>query len=240
MPRNTHPGQRHTAGTIDARREITLAVALPIAAAAATSAALWLAQFSSTPLPWWGQLLSFVAVAAPAATAITLSFQGPSRRNWKLALAFPLLIIAGTSSLSPAFGDFALAHHGVDVECVVTSRRDYVAHTDDGDEPMSEHEFRCTGWDSPTISTDRDEALQVGDHQIVVFDRLGRVSPDLGDPTWIDGLFYAALSLLFFTGAAAFRLCFIDDGTISGTLRSRFRFLAPHRGRAKEARGGDT
>ncbi|MBO3735705.1 hypothetical protein [Glycomyces niveus] len=185
-----------------------------------------------------GQLLSFAAVAAPVATAITLSFQGPSRRNWKLALAFPLIIIAGMSSLIPAFDAFALAHHGVDVECVVTSRRDYVSHTDDGDEPMSEHEFRCIGWDSPTIDTDRDEALQVGDHQIVVLDPLGRVSPDLGDPTWSDGLFYASLSLLLFAGAAAFRLYFI--GTIAGTLRSRFRSLAPDHDRAKGATGGDT
>ncbi|MEU5156520.1 hypothetical protein [Glycomyces sp. NPDC021274] len=208
---------------LNARREITLAIALPLAAVALTAIVLSLHLFVSEPIPGWGKALGFAAIAAPVVAATVLCFRGRARRNWKATLVFPLLIAAGSGALVPAFNQFALAHHGIDVECAVSYRNDYIAHMEDGDEPKSEHEFRCVGWDPPTLTTGRDEALERGDHLIIVFDPLGRVDPSFGDPSLAGGLMFTPLTLLFIAAATAIRLYLIDDGTIKTALTTRRR-----------------
>ncbi|MDN3241007.1 hypothetical protein [Glycomyces tritici] len=226
MPHSSHPVRRPSRSPgppLNARREIALAIALPLTAVALTATVLWLNLFLSDPLRGWAKALGFAAIAAPVVAAAVLSFRGRAHRNWKATLAFPLLIAAGSGALVPAFNQFALAHHGIDVECAVSYRNDYIAHHEDGDEPMSDHEFRCVGWDPPTLKTDREEALEIGDHRIIVFDPLGRVNPSFGDPSPAGGLVFLPLTLLFTAAATAIRLYLIDDGTVKAALTARRR-----------------
>lgn len=123
----------------------------------------------------------------------------------------------------PAFNQFALAHHGVDVECAATSRYDYIADFNGDEEPMSEHHFARVGWDSPILKTEREEALEINDHRIIVFDPLGRVGPNFGDPSPAGGLTFLPLTLPGVLAATAIRLYLIDSGEIKDALTARCR-----------------
>jgi hypothetical protein len=160
MPRTSSPEPRWDGAPLDARHEIRLAVALPLVAAAAAAAALWSHLFATGPLRWWGTAIAGAVLAAALAGAVALCFRGRSRRRWKPATVFPIAIAVGVGALVPAFEQFALAHHGVSVECTVASRIDYIAETEGGDDPRSDHEFRCVGWESPELTTGREAALQ--------------------------------------------------------------------------------
>ncbi|MQM24053.1 hypothetical protein [Glycomyces albidus] len=187
MPRTSSPEPRWDGAPLDARHEIRLAVALPLVAAAAAAAALWSHLFATGPLRWWGTAIAGAVLAAALAGAVALCFRGRSRRRWKPATVFPIAIAVGVGALVPAFEQFALAHHGVSVECTVASRIDYIAET--------------------------------------VFDPLGRVGPEFGDPSASGGLAFAPLTLLFLTAGASFRLYLVDDGSIRAALADRIRRL---------------
>ncbi|PRY56818.1 hypothetical protein [Glycomyces artemisiae] len=227
MPRT--PRTDPDTAPFNVRREVAIAVLLPLFAVAVMCAFLWLDLFSAEPLPLWGEILGVAVVAAPAVAGVVLCFRGRARRNWKAAMVFPATIVAAATVQISAFNQFALVHHGVDVECTVAHRTDYVAETDEGDLPRSAHEFRCVGWDSPTLTTDREEALRLSEVRIVVFDPLGRVDPDFGDPSLAGGLAFAPLSLLFFAAGALSRLYLVDDGSLKAAAAARFRRMRRRR-----------
>ncbi|MCD0443009.1 hypothetical protein LO763_05135 [Glycomyces sp. A-F 0318] len=225
MPRKSESGRRPDPLPFDLRSEVARSVLPPVLAVAAMATVLWLGLFLQDPLPPWARAVGAAAVAAPVVGAIASCFRGRSRRLWKPALAFPVAVIAAAAALVPAFERFALAHHGVDAECSVVSKRDYVKHLEDEDEPMTAHEFLCRGWGPVSLDTYRDEQLEPGEVRIVVFDPLGRVDPDFDDPDFGDGLLFIPLPLLFIAGGIAIRLFLVDDGTIATAVGAGFRRL---------------
>ncbi|SDD08410.1 hypothetical protein [Glycomyces harbinensis] len=216
MPRNTKRRRRPDAAPFDLRREAALSILPPAVAGTATAAVFGLVYFWD-PLPAWAGVIVLAAVAALAVSvigSIAMCFLGRSRRLWKAAVVFPVAIIVGAIVLVPAFERFALVHHGVDTECVVTAKHDFVKTIDGEEEPMTAHDLLCRGQEPVSIDTDRDEQLELSEVRIVVFDPLGRVDPDFGDPSAAEGLSFVLLSVLFLSGGVAARLFLVDDGTI--------------------------
>lgn len=80
---------------------------------------------------------------------------------------------------------------------------------------------------SGRCKTDREEALEIGDHRIIVLDPLNRVSPTFSDPSLPKSLAIIFVALLFATVATTIPLYLIDNGEIKAALTGRIQGNEP-------------
>lgn len=219
---------------IDARREVLYAIVPPVFTFAAASATSWLHAFAQgstvTDLVFVAcVVLTMIGAIAIVATA----FLGRLREIMKrVFLVMPLLVLLTMLGPIVAIDQFVLATRGVQVECEVISKRDYVRSS--GVE-RTDHEFACPGWPSFNEDTDREEQLPLGHDVIATIDPLDKALPSLREVSTQKGivtvLVAAGLLIVLIIG----RLVAVDDGSIRTEIASTLRRLQRLRFRRRAA-----
>lgn len=203
-------------------RDITVGVALTLAASAFTGAAAWYAMFIAdafwTPVPvalLAGAVLLFLAqvwyfviregrtplIAAAIVVHLVL-------------FAMPVLVFIGVS-------EQVLAERGVTEECTVTSQEKIYIRQGGEREPRYEHTLECPTAGERELRTKPHSRYEVGESVVVTYDPEGRTGLRTGEPI------SAPLALFGAIAAAAFVI-----GTVARVIYLRFRLRRGARRRA--------